>query len=386
MTGAIENSIADKKYQLELLLRREKSLMVSLQSRIQIVAALAATGLCVMSASGAGSFSNSLTAFTGNSSQPATIAALTAAGFQVSDTVTPEAVINFGANGPTFGVGQIVNDGRNYLRTVDSDYGNRSFVAEITMVAPDIDANNGYFGLGAGEVSPLDTGFRTPDWTTPFSSVMYWGENSIDTPELRTFLNDNGRGPFVAIAAPGQGNGNHRIRLTHDWFAKTMTIALDLNFAGGAFVADLTAAPIDTLPLYGGDGWPNEPARVFFGGDQDVAFRDFSVNVSSPNLRMGDFDSSGTVAAADWAILRDNQYANLSGKTLEQAFFLGDLTRDGKNDHDDFVAFKILYDEVNGVGAFSRMVAGVPEPSALALAAGAMLAALALRRPGPNAG
>lgn len=359
--------------------------MVRHSRRLQFSVVFAVAMLNAAAAFGANSFSNSLTGFSGNSSQPATITALTAAGFQVSDAATAAAVINFSASGPSFGVGQVVNDGRNYLRTIDSDYGNRSFVAEITMVATDIDSNNGYFGVGAGEVSPLNTGFRTPDWTTPFSSVMYWGENSLATPEMRTYLNDNGRGPFVAIEAPGQGNGNHRIRLSYDWFAKSMTIALDLNYAGGPFAADVTAAPVDTLPLYGSDGWPTEPARIFFGGDQYVEFKDFSVNVTGPNLLMGDFNSSGTVTGADWTILRNNQYANLSGKTLEQAFFLGDLTRDGRNDHDDFVAFKILYDDVNGAGSFARMVAGVPEPSTLFLATGSALAALAIRRRSPRA-
>jgi hypothetical protein len=337
--------------------------MIRNKSYLQLGLAFMTVALIATAASAASSLTNSLTGFTGNSSQPATITALAAAGLQVSDTTTPEAVIQFGTGGPTYGVGQLVNDGRNYLRTIDSDYANHSFVAEITMVASDIDTNNGYFGLGAGDPA----NFRIPDWTTPNSSVMYFGENSISDPGLETLKNDNTTGTFVTIPAPGQGNGNHRIRIAYDWFAKSATIALDLNYAGGPFVADVTAAPIDTLPLYGSDGWPIEPARIYFGGDQNVAFKDFQVTVSSPNLLMGDFNSDGTVTAADWAILRSNEYKDLSGKTLQQAFFLGDLNHDLKNDHDDFVAFKTLYEAANGSGSFSRMVAGVPEPSTLVL-------------------
>lgn len=334
---------------------------------LQIGLAVVPLMFSVAIASAANSFSNSLTGFTGNTSQPATVAALTTAGFEVAELNNPVSDIQFSAAGPKFGVGQLVNNGRNYLRTIESDYANRSFVAEITMVAPDIDLNNGYFGLGAGAVSDPDLGFRTPDWTTPFSSVMYWGENSITTPVLQTFRNDNGLGPFVNVPAPGQGNGNHRIRLAYDWFAKSATISLDLNYAGGAFVADVTAAPVDTLPLYGSDGWPVEPARLYFGGDQDVGFKDFSVTVTGPNLLMGDFNSSGGVNSADWAILRANQNARLSGKTPEQAFFLGDLNGDKKNNHADFVIFKTIYEDANGSGSFDQMVAGVPEPSSMLL-------------------
>ena len=33
--------------------------------------------------------------------------------------------------------------------------------------------------------------------------------------------------------------------------------------------------------LYGLDGWPTEPARIYFGGDDAMILKDFSVNVTS---------------------------------------------------------------------------------------------------------
>jgi hypothetical protein len=102
--------------------------------------------------------------------------------------------------------------------------------------------------------------------------------------------------------------------------------------------------------------------------------------VTGPNLLLGDFNSSGTITEADWMILRANQHTNLSSLTLEQAFFLGDLTRDKKNNHDDFVSFKTLYEEAHGAGSFAQMLAGVPEPSALVLFLSAGIACAAVRR------
>lgn len=343
--------------------------------RLRLALAVFVPLLSVASARGADTITNSLTGFTGNSSVPATQTALAAANLEVSDLETTAALVNFGAQGVTFGNSQPVNEGRNYIRTVDDDYANFSFVAEITMVANNIDENNGYFGFGAGiPALPITLGYRTPDWTTPNSSVMYWGENSLEFPTFQTNVNDNttpandtGRGTFTSTDAPGQGNGSHRIQIAYDWFAKKATISLDINYAGGPFTADLTAPIINTLPLYGPDGWPTEPARVYFGGDRDVIFKDLSIQVSGVGHVLADFNSSGSVTEADWAILRQNQLANLNGKTTEEAYFLGDLNGDQKNDHQDFVLFKTIYEGLNGSGSFARMVNGVPEPSVLVL-------------------
>jgi hypothetical protein len=94
-------------------------------------------------------------------------------------------------------------------------------------------------------------------------------------------------------------------------------------------------------------------------------------------LAMGDFNVDGVINSADWVILRTNQHVNLSSKTLAEAYRMGDLTGDKANNHADFAAFKEIFDAANGVGAFSAMVAGVPEPSSFVLLAGAGITALA---------
>jgi hypothetical protein len=131
------------------------------------------------------------------------------------------------------------------------------------------------------------------------------------------------------------------------------------------------------LPLYtSGTGFPQEPGRIFFGGDSGSAaneiagpvFKDFQVTVSGPSVVFGDFDSSGgPVTAADWAILRSHKEMDVSNLTRQQAYFFGDLTADLKIDHDDFVAFKSLYETAHGTGSFAQMLASVPEPSTLSM-------------------
>jgi hypothetical protein len=321
----------------------------------------------------ANSFSNSLTGFTGDSNQPATVAAVAAAGFNfsndgVGDTPPPAASvyqIQFGASGATFS--GILNNGRNYMRTIATDYANTSFVAEATFTETDIDNQDAYFGLGSGDAN--NDFFRTPDRGTAAASIMYWGETEIATPTVQiTINNDTQSRDTSETPAPGLGNGTHRVRLTYDWFAKTATFAFDLNYAGGAFAADVTAPAANVLPLYTtGSGFPQEAGRIFFGGDVGTVFKDFAVTVSGPSVVYGDLDNNGTITASDWAVLRSNRQKELSGLTKQQAYFAGDLTADLKNDHDDFVIFKTLYDIANGSGSFAEMVSGVPEPSSFSL-------------------
>ena len=48
---------------------------------------------------------------------------------------------------------------------------------------------------------------------------------------------------------------------------------------GRLHCATETTLPIVTTTLFAADGWPSEPSRIFFGGDDGVTFRDFSVSV-----------------------------------------------------------------------------------------------------------
>ena len=166
---------------------------------------------------------------------------------------------------------------------------------------------------------------------------------------------------------PALDNGTHRLRLTYDLFPKSVVFSIDFNYAGGAFVNDFSSPTLPMLALLGADGWPFDPARIYFGGDDGTLFKDFQVTVTGPAVRFGDLNSDGKIDSLDWVIFRTNQETDLSGLTLEQAYLRGDLTEDRANNHADFVVFKNLYEAANGAGSFVAMLAGVPEPSTLVL-------------------
>lgn len=218
--------------------------------------------------------SNSLTGFTGDTSQVSTQTALDAAGFSVFSTAADPRVV-FDATGARFGTGTMGDGGRNYLRTTASDYASIGFVAEITF--ENSDAQQAFFGMGSGDTAL----FGTPDWSTQLTSASFWPEPQND--KFVRFKTTNDMNTFADAAVPGFAGGTHRFRMTFDPSANTLTGEIDLNYAGGPFAADASGVT-STSNLFSADGWPSEPSRIFFGGDDGAVFRDLSIQlIPEPN-------------------------------------------------------------------------------------------------------
>jgi len=82
---------------------------------------------------------------------------------------------------------------------------------------------------------------------------------------------------------------------------------------------------------------------------------------------LGDLNGNCSVGVDDWQQFRSGQLADLTGLTPSQAYAMGDLNGDKRNDHADFVLFKSAFDATNGAGAFTAMLTAVPEPASGAL-------------------
>lgn len=87
----------------------------------------------------------------------------------------------------------------------------------------------------------------------------------------------------------------------------------------------------------------------------------------------GDFDANGTLDAADWARLRDAFGSDFTDQPLTAGYSSGDINVDGVIDRFDFDLFKSIYEDANGAGSFSQLLAGVPEPTAGVIAAAMIL-------------
>ena len=198
---------------------------------------------------------------------------------------------------------------------------------------------------------------------------------------------DNAKWKSIAENYDAGSPGPNQIDAAHNWTELTEATANgDLSEADleSALGASLAAGRVVTLGTAG--TWisnPNEDLSFeYVSGTQSLrGVVAYTGNGGVP-LPNGDLNASGSITSADWIILRNNQHTNLSGKSLAEAYRLGDLTGDKLNNHFDFVEFKTLYDVANGAGAFVTMVASVPEPSTslLVLAAGALVLPTMRRR------
>jgi len=165
--------------------------------------------------------------------------------------------------------------------------------------------------------------------------------------------------------------GPNQVDPTHDWAESsaandfTKLAESDPSNAGGALA--------NGRQVNLGSAWvqnPTEDLRFEYtsGGQLFQGSVEFVGGPGGGSLIEGDLNIDGAINAADWAIVRANQHVSLAGKSLAQAYRLGDFNGDLANNHADFVEFKNLYDAANGVGAFAVMVASVPEPTSLAIA------------------
>jgi hypothetical protein len=338
-----------------------------------IAESLALGILIATGAQGATSFSNSLTGFSGDSTLPATQAAVGAAGFNFFSTegldpeFTMDPTIVLDSTGATFGSLYGGDNGRNYMRTNESDYATVNFVAEIT-VERTANAQQVFIGMGAGDTAL----FGVPDWSTLFSSTFVTPEDGAVT-TWRSANDGNEWCPNCEAAITAAGT--HRVRMEFDSSAKTMTYSMDLNYAGGTFVADVTAPVTDLnhidcpvgcgfpeMPIsadfFAADGWPNEPSRIFFGGDDGTILRDFSVTVSAAPGLDGDFNEDDNVDAADYILWRKN---NGTSNPLPNDGGLG--TPIGLAHYD---LWRGNFGESAGGGS-GLAAAGVPEPTSFVL-------------------
>jgi hypothetical protein len=179
--------------------------------------------------------------------------------------------------------------------------------------------------------------------------------------------------------------GLNQFDAAHQWTELTdPATRTDLSEVEFAANVGASLGHTKTINISSSGGWIRTPTEdlVFnyiSGGVLKTGIVTFVDNGGVPFAR-GDLNTDGAINAVDWGIFRSNQFVNHSGKSLAEAYRVGDLTADKVSNHNDFRAFKIAYDAANGVGAFAAMVAGVPEPSSLVLLVGAGLLGLPIVR------
>ena len=105
----------------------------------------------------------------------------------------------------------------------------------------------------------------------------------------------------------------------------------------------------------------NEDRFVTLGQNFGRAFADV---FATPT---GDLNFDNSVDGLDWLILSENAQSDISSLSPIDAYAAGDLNSDGFNDVFDFILFKEIYEQENGLGSFAFLVASIPEPSSFIL-------------------
>lgn len=223
---------------------------------------------------------NTLTGFTNNSqtNYPAQPATLASSGLNVTFVWDggPGAweKIEFGASGATFGLHQGDSNGRNYIRTNETDYAATvGFTAYVTVNRPTRESV--FFGMGKADLGE----FKQPDVGTGNAAAYVELQGGYDNASRRYVggtsgtptNNEHGYDTMTTLTGP------MTIRMIYDGVAQTMSYALDYN-SSGTFVVDqsFTAVPLSSIS---GEWSGGERSSIFFGGEDGVTFSNFQVTV-----------------------------------------------------------------------------------------------------------
>ncbi|MCA9234771.1 MAG: BNR-4 repeat-containing protein [Planctomycetales bacterium] len=119
------------------------------------------------------------------------------------------------------------------------------------------------------------------------------------------------------------------------------------------------------------------------GAGGSVVLNGLELYAAGPYNPPYDLNSDGELDVLDFQKYVLGWHVDLSGLTTQQAYEMGDLNGDLRNDFTDFRLFKDAYDQWNGAGAFAKLTAAVPEPTSWMLlgVAGTTVAATKFRHP-----
>lgn len=254
----------------------------------------------------ASSFSDPLTGYSGDSSQAGTQGQLAAGGWDTWNangaSVDPnnnpfDPRVAYDGTGAHFGTFMAGDGGRNYQRTLATDYFSQNFVAKVTVVQNPIGLAAAFFGLGAAgdyAATPHEAGaWGVPDWFSLRSSTFVTPESGA----LTTFANYDLAGVsttdwYNQNLPPSQGPGGIYpgprktvLRMFYDAAAQKAYYSADIYTTTNFLLGHVAAPGVNLAPLFNGSagGWPTGPGRIYFGGDDNATFSDFMVTVG-PNI------------------------------------------------------------------------------------------------------
>lgn len=301
---------------------------------------------------------------------------------------TYEVFYKDGANpSQSLGIGEVApsRDGNSVRLVVNNNFGfdldenlsiNRIAVADqnplTDLVTLEIDRNSGSMKL----INTTGAALSGLESVAVSSSV-----GALDSTDWKP-ITDN----YDNSAGPGDGS----VDADDDWQILSATTSLLSESVISGDGGNLSIAQEVLLSADPNDGpWIQNPTEdveavlTFAGGVTRRANVNFVGN-GGERLAIGDLDFDGLITEDDWTVFIAGAEQDLSSFSEAQAYGFGDLNNDGENNIFDFGIFETAFDDANGLGSFQAMLAGVPEPSTLALLGLGAISVLGRRQRGKS--
>ena len=244
---------------------------------------------------------NPLTSYTDDSTQLGTWVSLGADSLQVTDTVSADQAIVFDSSGAAFGTVTNGADGRNVLRTTETNYNASSFEAYVTIdFATD---QNAVIAMGPAVLAPLDIGYGIPDLNAQgVDGVM--GELTSSYAKLLKSVDGVASEILTNVTTAA---GTHRLKLVYDAAAGTATVSVDVDYTG-VFVEDIDMGTVSTAGL-----WAGQPVRVSVSGGDGLMCTDLVIKAAPADVVVDDLSIDCPVAGGGVVL----SWGGLVGQTYD---------------------------------------------------------------------
>jgi fibronectin type 3 domain-containing protein len=179
--------------------------------------------------------------------------------------------------GATFGIDRGGDDGRNYLRTVETDYHTKDFTAFVTVNRPAQIGTAGrpavFFGIGTAQLKNTAGG---PDRGTNNASAFIELQAGFDNASRR--VTGNGINSELGYTGMTQvANSALRMRMEYNGTTQQITFALDYDY-DGTFVAEQSFTHGIAAQAF--EWFSGDRASIFFGGDRKAVFTDLVITTT----------------------------------------------------------------------------------------------------------
>jgi hypothetical protein len=186
--------------------------------------------------------------------------------------------IIFGTDGALFGRVCPGNDGRNYIRTLETDNISASFDAFITIINFSAEDDHDVFiGVGAGEIGWEDD--LCPDWGIKDVKTVWAVLENIGDPRenvINWFIWE-GDSSWLSRNEPVTMAGVYRLKMSYDAYAQTVIFYVDA-YNDGSWDCQSDVVNIEGLFTEG------DISRVYAGSDDEAILIDFEVKPTDPYM------------------------------------------------------------------------------------------------------